>query len=169
MTLIADTSSLVSLGSVHDQNPSPLILLLEHYDVAVPRQVIDELETISDKSQTDKDAADAVLSLKDELEIHDINPSTQRFDLGENAAIALSEELDAGYFLCDEFTNVMAIHASLGEAELVTTPNLLKVLFKRGELSKQEATRLLDDMTTARNWEGNSYIKNARGWFESQS
>jgi predicted nucleic acid-binding protein len=135
----------------------------------VPRQVVDELEMISNKSQTDKDAADAVLSLKDELEIHDINPNIQRFDPGENAAIALSEELDAGYFLCDEFTNVMAIHASLGEAQLVTTPNLLKVLFKRDELSKQEATGLLDDMTTARSWEGNSYVKNARKWFESRS
>lgn len=169
MTLIADTSSLVSLGSIHDQSPSPLTLLLEHYDVAVPRQVVDELEMISDNSQTDKAAADAVLSLTDELEIHDINPSTQRFDIGENAAITLIEELDAGYFLCDEFTNVMAIHASLGEAQLVTTPNLLKVLFKRGELTQKEATELLDDMTTARNWEGNSYVKNAREWFESRS
>ena len=41
--IVADTSALVSLGTVADSSPNPLDLLLDSHTVVVSEQVVDEL------------------------------------------------------------------------------------------------------------------------------
>ena len=64
--------------------------------------------------------------------------------------------------LCDEFNQLGLIHASLADTRLVTTPTLLSVLVRAGELSPTDARTLLDDISKARSWDANSYVRRAR-------
>ena len=56
--------------------------------------------------------------------------ATFPLDEGESAAVTLANELDAALLLCDEFTQLSLIHASLADTRLVTTPTLLSVLVR---------------------------------------
>ena len=66
--------------------------------------------------------------------------------------MTLANELDAALFLCDAFTQLGLIHASLADTRLLTTPTLLSVLLRTAELSVSEARALLDEISEARNW-----------------
>ena len=83
-------------------------------------------------------------------------------DDGENAAVTLANELDAALLLCDEFNRLGLIHASLADTRLVTTPTLLSVLVRQGQLGSDQALELLDSMSEVRSWKNNSYVQRAR-------
>jgi len=53
-------------------------------------------------------------------------------------------------------------HASLVDTRLVTTPTLLSVFVRTGQLTSEEARALLDDVSVTRSWDANSYVKRAR-------
>lgn len=83
-------------------------------------------------------------------------------DDGENAAVTLANDLDAALFLCDEFTQLGLIHASLADTRLVTTPTLLSIFVRTGHLSAANARLLLDAISDARSWGASSYVQRAR-------
>jgi predicted nucleic acid-binding protein len=87
-------------------------------------------------------------------------------DDGENAAVTLSNELDAAFLLCDEFNQLGLIHASLADTGLVTTPTLLSVLVRTDHLSATDARQLLDTISDVRSWNSNSYVQRARSLLE---
>ena len=161
--LIADTSALVSLGIVADNDPDPLALCLSQYDVIVPTEVIDELREIASYDDVHGHAASAVLDRVDAFTTRSVDLDAEfPLDDGENAAVTLANNLDAALFLCDEFNQLGLIHASLADTRLVTTPTLLSVLVRTEHLSAAEARLLLDEISDARSWGANSYVQRAR-------
>ncbi|MFC4540455.1 hypothetical protein ACFO5R_00735 [Halosolutus amylolyticus] len=165
--LIADTSALVSLGIVADDNPDPFSICLSQYEVVVPAAVIEELREIASYDDAHGRAATVVLDQTDTLETRSVDLDAEfPLDDGENAAVSLANELDAALFLCDEFNQLGLIHASLADTRLVTTPTLLSVLVRTEQLSAADAWVLLDEISDARSWDANSYVQRARSLLE---
>ncbi|MCU4754360.1 hypothetical protein OB919_20690 [Halobacteria archaeon AArc-curdl1] len=165
--LIADTSSLVSLGIVADDNPDPLSISLSQYEVAVPAAVIEELREIASYDDAHGRTATAVLDQTDTFEIRSVDLDAEfPLDDGENAAVTLANERNAALFLCDEFNQLGLIHASLADTRLVTTPTLLSVLVRNEQLSASDAQLLLDEISDARSWDANSYVQRASSLIE---
>jgi len=164
-TLVADASALVSLGIVagDDPGPDPLARCLARYEVVVPTAVIEELREIAAYDDVHGRAAATVLDRTELFETRTVDLDAEfPLDDGENAAVTLANELDAALVLCDEFTQLGLIHASLADTRLVTTPTLLSVLVRTDELSAAAARQLLDEISDARSWESNSYVQRAR-------
>ncbi|MGB9966380.1 hypothetical protein [Halobacterium hubeiense] len=161
--LIADASALVSLGTVADADPNPLTLCLSQYEVVVPIAVIQELREIASYEDVHGHAATAVLDHTHLLETRSVSLDAEfPLDDGENAAVTLTNDLDAALLLCDEFNQLGLIHASLADTRLVTTPTLLSILVRAEQLSAPDARRLLDQISDARSWDANSYVQRAR-------
>lgn len=161
--LVADTSGLVSLGIAGDEAPSPLALCIAGYDVHLPTEVIAELEAVASYDDGHGRAASAVLDRKPAITVESIDLDAGfPLDDGENAAVTLANDLDAGLLLCDEFNRLGLIHASLVDTRLVTTPTLLSVFVRTGQLSAADARTLLAEIGTARSWDENSYVQRAR-------
>jgi predicted nucleic acid-binding protein len=165
--LVADASALVSLGIVADYDSDPFELCLSSYDVIIPAVVIEELQEIASYQDVHGHAATAILDRTDELETRTIDLDAEfPLDDGENAAVTLANDLGVSLLLCDEFTQLGLIHASLADTRLVTTPTLLSVLVQTGQLSATNARILLDDISDARSWDTNSYVQRARSLLE---
>lgn len=165
--IVADASALVSLGVVADGDHDPLGLCLGHYEVVVPAVVLEELREIASYDDVHGRAAATVLDRTEALATRSVDlDAAFPLDDGENAAVTLANDLDAPLFLCDEFTRLGLIHASLADTRLVTTPTLLSVLVRNGQLSAADARTLLDDISDARSWGANSYVQRARSLLE---
>jgi len=167
-TLVADTSGLVSLGIVNESNPDPLSVSLASYDVCVPTKVVEELQEIASYNDSHGRAATAICDRTAELTVQTVDLDVEfPLDDGENAAVTLANEIDAELFLCDKFNSLGLIHASLANTRLVTTPTLLSVFVRTNQLTTTEARTLLDDMSSARSWDANSYVQRARSLLDS--
>ena len=165
--LVADSSALVSLGIVAGNDPDPLSTCLAEYEAIVPTAVIEELREIASYDDVHGRAAAAVLDRTEMIEARSVELDAEfPLDDGENAAVTLANNLDAALFLCDEFNQLGLIHASLADTRLVTTPTLLSVLVRTGQLSAADAPKLLDDISDARSWDTNSYVRQARSLLE---
>lgn len=167
MTLVADTSGLVSLASTDDSRSVAVPLLFDSYAVTVPPQVIDELETIATYDDSHGVAAEAILERQSQLNVESVT-LTDSFPLdeGEHAVVQLANQLDAAFCYCDEFTQLALIHASLSETRLVTTPRLLNSFVVRGECSNTEAKALLSEIADRRSWAENAYVQQATELFD---
>ncbi|GAB7009057.1 hypothetical protein [Halorubrum trueperi] len=166
-TLVADTSALVSLGIVADDDPDPLALCDARYDVVVPTAVVEELREIASYDDAHGRAATIVLDRTDAFETRSVAlDAAFPLDDGENAAVTLANDFGAALFLCDEFTQLGLIHASLADTRLVTTPTLLSVFVRTEHLSATDARLLLDAISDARSWGANSYVQRARSLLE---
>lgn len=162
-TLVADASALVSLGVVAGEDPDPLALCLARYDVLIPTTVIEELEEIASYDDDHGQAATTVLEQTDTFTTATAALNAEfPLDDGENAAVTLANDRNAALLLCDEFTQLGLIHASLADTRLVTTPTLLSVLVRTNHLSSAAARSLLDRISDARSWDKNSYVQQAR-------
>lgn len=71
-------------------------------------------------------AAVTVLERTEALDIRSVKLDAE-FSLDDvgNAAVTLANDLDASFFLCDEFKQFGSVHASLANTRLVTTPTFL--------------------------------------------
>lgn len=160
--VVADTSALVSLGTVTDHEKSPLGLLLDAHDIVIPEQVSSELRETATYDDRSGGAAAAVLDHLPEFTVRATAlEGAFPLDEGEHAAITLANELEATQLLCDEFNRLALIHASLTGTRLVTTPTLLIALVHTGALSGEEAVAILARMRDARSWESNTYVDQA--------
>lgn len=167
MTLVADTSALVSLAATADARRIALPRFIEGYDVAVPEHVLDELEEISRYEDDHAKAAQAILDEQTRIRVCNVELDSEfPLDDGENAAVQLADEIGAEFFYCDEYNQLALIHASLSESRLVTTPRLLKALVIHGNLSKSAAKDLLDEIEQVRSWEENAYVRQAEHLFD---
>ncbi|MFQ3475091.1 hypothetical protein HKK80_02365 [Halonotius sp. F2-221B] len=167
MKLVADTSGLVSIASTPKARQELLPLLLDSYEVTVPQQVIDELETTAQYDDDHATAASAVLDNKPRLAVATVElDSTFPLDDGENAVVQLANSLDAPFCYCDEYNRLSLIHASLSATRLVTTPRLLKAFVSAGLISNDTAMELLAGIEDVRSWNGNAYVQQATRLFE---
>ena len=165
--LVADTSALVSLGVAAGDSPDLLAICADRYEIAVPSVVVEELEEVASYDDAHGRAAETVLGRPAEFTTHSVDLDAEfPLDDGENAAVTLANDLDAALFLCDEFTRLGLIHASLADTRLVTTPTLLSVLVRADALSATDATSILDAIGDARSWDANSYVQRARSLLE---
>lgn len=161
--VVADTSALVSLGVAAESAPDPLALCRSNYDVLVPATVIAELEDVAADDDVHARAARAVLDERAELTVRSADlDGAFPLDEGENAAVALANEVEADFLLCDEFESIGLVHASLVDTRLVTTPTLLAVFVRNGSMEPEEAAATLGVISDARSWEENSYVRRAR-------
>ncbi|MFC7043345.1 hypothetical protein [Halonotius sp. GCM10025705] len=161
--LVPDTSGLVSLGIVAGKPPDPLSMCLTRYEVVVPTAVIDELQDIAAYEDTHGNAATLVLDQTDSMTTRSVVLDEEfPLDAGENAAVTLANEIDATVLLCDEFTQIGLLHASLADTRLITTPTLLSVLVRTDILPPEEARTLLAEISEERSWSTNSYVQRAR-------
>jgi len=167
--IVADTSALVSLGIVADSDHQPLALCLDRYDVCIPDEVVTELDEIASYDDRHGSAATAVLDRTDDVTVQSVDLDAEfPLDDGENAAVTLANDIDAALLLCDEFNRLGLIHASLADTRLVTTPTLLSVLVRTDDLTLANARTLLDDISTARSWDANSYVQRARSLLDNR-
>jgi rRNA-processing protein FCF1 len=165
--LVSDTSALVSLGIVADEEPDPLRLCLTQYTVVVPTAVIKELREIASCDDAHGRGASIVLNQAQAFEARSVDLDAEfPLDDGEKAAVSLANKLDAALFLCGEFNRLGLIHASLADTRLVTTPTLLSVLVRTDHLSAGDARLLLDEVSDARSWDANSYVQRSRSLLE---
>lgn len=165
--LVADTSALVSLGVVTETDLDPLELCLTEYEVTVPSEVEAELAEIAAYDDRHGRGATTVQNRLTEITVESVSlDTTFPLEDGENGAVTLANEIDAALLLCDEFTQLGLIHASLADTRLVTTPTLLSVLVRTEHLSAAEARLLLDAISDARSWGANSYVQRARSLLE---
>ena len=166
--LVADTSALVSLGIVGTAATDPLALCMDTYEVLVPEIVVDELEEVASYDDAHGRGAQAVLDQVDGLSVRSVALDAGfPLDDGENAAVTLANDADAAMLLCDEFNQLGLIHASLANTRLVTTPSLLSVFVRNGQLDVAAASSSLDVIAEARSWETNQYVDRARSLLDS--
>ena len=161
--IVADTSSLISLGTVMEEQKNPLDVLLNEHQVYIPKQVSSEITDIASFTDHAAYAAQTVLDRSSEFNIlaTDLDEDFP-LDDGENAAVRLANELDATQLLCDEFNHLALIHASMVNTRLVTTPTLLIAFVHNEYLSPKEAMYLLNLISDARSWTNNSYVAQAK-------
>lgn len=163
MQVVADTSALVTLGTVCEMEPNPLDHLLASHAVLIPERVLAELRDTAAFEDASGAAANAVLDRREAFDVRSIDlDETFPLDEGENAAVTLANEADATQCLCDEFGKLALVHASLADTRLVTSPTLLIALVRNDVLAPDETRAMLDSMATARSWSGNSYVARAR-------
>lgn len=169
MQVVADTSALVSLGTVADAEPSPLDILLDQYTVLLTEQVRTELQETASYDDPSGRAATAVLDRQKAFDVQSVYlDESFPLDDGENAAVTLANEVDASQLLCDEFNRLALVHASLTSTRLVTTPTLLAGFVSAGELSAENAQELLATISETRSWSGNSYVERAKESISSE-
>ncbi|MFC6991832.1 hypothetical protein ACFQH3_08725 [Haladaptatus sp. GCM10025707] len=167
--IVADTSALVSLGTVADTTPNPLDLLLDAHDILLPEQVIDELTETASYDDPSGEAAQAVLDRQAAFDVRSVDlDETFPLDDGENAAVTLANEVEAVQLLCDEFNRLALVHASLVDTRLVTTPVVLTALVWNDVLSADAAEEFLETMSEARSWAANTYVARAKATLQLQ-
>lgn len=165
--LIADTSALVSLGIVGRAATDQLALCLDTYEVLVPEIVVDELEDVASYDDIHGRGAQTVLEQAGGFSVRSVSlDAAFPLDDGENAAVTLANDIDAAMLLCDEFNQLGLIHASLANTRLVTTPTLLSVFVRNGQLDTDVAMSSLDGISEARSWDTNQYVDRARSLLE---
>jgi len=169
MTLVADTSALVSLGCAAGVHESLVVRFFAGYAVYLPSVVIDELEATTEYEDRHGRSARGILDPEDyEVRAGPTNPDLP-LEPREIAAVGLANELEAEFCYCDEFAGLAVIHASLVTARLVTTPRLLEAFVLHGELRRPEAAEIIESISDARNWAGNAYVQQARTWFDESN
>lgn len=163
--LVADTSSLVSVGCAEQYDPSALSLLFDGFDVVVPQAVVDEIETLASYKHDHRQAAQAAKTALNTAQIVsqvEVSDSVPPLDPGERAAIELANNEHPRCLLCDEFTNLTLIASALDDTELLTTPALITAFVDTGVLTKADAQAQLADIAAMRSWEDNAYYQRAR-------
>ena len=167
--VVADSSALVSLGTVAGEPTDPFEVLLAEHRVVLPERIVLELQETASFEDPSGDAARAVLDRSSAFEVRSTELEEEfPLDDGENAAVGLANELHARQLLCDEFNRLALIHVSLADTRLVTTPTLLIAFLRNDRLSARDAAVLLDRMSEARSWENNRYVARARATLERQ-
>jgi hypothetical protein len=178
-TAVADTSALVSLAVPSaapnydtTSNPDPLQYLLTSCTVAVPREVVSELETLTQYQDIHASAAANALAANDyytvedpyeRVDAPDTRP-TYGLDAGETDGIVLANLLDVDGFLTDEFggTNFALIHAVLIGPRIVPTPRLICDYARNDHMTHEQAQTLLTTIGSHRSWEDSPYVTQLR-------
>jgi len=173
-TVVADPSALVSLAvpradaAVDTTVPDPLQYLLTACDVFIPREVLTELQDLTQYQDIHAAAANNVLAARSHYTV--INPyeredtpnsrPTFGLDDGETDGIALANALDVDGFLTDEFggTNFPLIHAVLQGPRIVPTPRLIYDYARNEHMTRKEARTLLNTISPHRSWENSPYV-----------
>jgi len=164
ISLVADTSALVSLASV-----SLLSLVLSEFDVVVTDIVLGELKAMSTFDDAHGRAANLVLENIDSMRV--LNASdyqrfmTSRIDSGEASCLEIIDSGRCDYLLTDDFRALGEIEKQIGDVVLLS-PIILKVLVMRGIIGKSEALAKLGEIARKRDWLGRPIYRYAMRYFD---
>ena len=175
--VVVDTCSLINLALPmshsdydHEQDPDPLRILLQAYDVTIPKQVKDELENVKQYNDLAGAAARNLLKLNSLYTVENplrfkstpqTLPSWQGLDEGETAGILYSNTTDADYFLCDEFTNRGTIQHHLNtDVQWISVPDVVLIdLVENRYCTRNQARRIIELLERERSWQNQPYVQ----------
>ncbi|MBP1986635.1 PIN domain-containing protein [Halolamina salifodinae] len=161
--LVVDTSAFVSLavGEVLDH-------VLEEFDVVTTATVVEELEETAESDDLHGAGAAAVLDVEDAFTVVDIEGNqfeTSRIDVGEASCVAAARELDAAFFVTDDYRALPELQ-EIVDAEVALSPIVLRSLVKRGVLTEAEAQTRFEKIAEGRGWLGAPIYRYARRLFD---
>lgn len=160
--LVADTSALVSLGTV-----SVLETVPEEYDVHTTETVRSELADTADYDDTAADAAPAALECESRFTVHDVEQPlrSSRIDAGEGSCAVLVQAEPADVLLTDDLRALPELDAAV-DAQVALSPLVLRALVKRGVLEREVARSKGERLATQRDWLGAPIYRQALALFE---
>lgn len=161
--IVADTSALISLGSINI-----LGTVLNEFDVHTTETVVRELENTAEYDDVAGEASEEVLERLNRLTVHTVEVlgiDSSRIDTGEESCISLAREIEADFLLTDDFKALPEIEAMV-DAQVAVSPLVLKALVKRGELEGRKAEEKLDQIAERRNWLDAPIYRRAKRLFE---
>lgn len=163
--IVADTSALVSLATASDED-----VLFEEFDVHTTAAAIEELEDTAAYDDASGDAARSVLDERDRLSVHAVETpaiDSSRIDPGEASCIALVRNRDADFLLTDDHRALPELRA-LVDAQIATSPIVLKALVERDALAREAAVNRLEEMADDRSWLETPIYRDARRLFRQE-
>lgn len=160
--IVADASALVSLSTV-----DLLDALLTEFDVHTTETVLDELEERAEYDDRDGTAATGVLELANRMHSHEVEDvfETSRVDAGEGSCASLATALDADFLLTDDLRALPELQAAT-DAQVATSPIVLKALVKRGVLGREEAKANVEQLGRERDCLEAPLYRRAEALFE---
>lgn len=147
--IVADTSALISLTTAE-----LLQTVLKEFDVHTTETVVKELEETAEYNDRSAEAAEQVLRHRKDLTVHGVDElgvESSRIDSGEGSCAVLARETDADFLITDDLRALPELQP-LVDAQVATSPIVLKALVKRGTISNGEAEAKLEEMAKARDW-----------------
>lgn len=160
--LVADTSALVSLGSV-----AVLDTLGGEYDIHTTETVVAELEATADYDDSHASAATAVLEQRTTLSIHTVEEplTSSRIDAGEGSCAVLADTIGAEFLLTDDLRAVPELEQAV-EASIAISPIVLRGLVERGVLDRETAVDHVETLAERRSWLGTPIYRRAKALFD---
>ena len=149
--IVADTSAFVSLA-VGDV----LELFLDEFDVVTTATVITELEETATYDDPHGRGAAAVLAHADRIDVVTVESPdlvTSRIDIGEASCVLAVRNINAQFLITDDYRALPELQ-QLVECDVALSPIVLRALVKRGALSDDETTAMLETIADQRDWLG---------------
>lgn len=161
--LVVDTSAFVSLavGCVLDHT-------LDEFDVVTTASVVEELEETAAYDDRHGRGAATVLDASEAFRVVDACGSqfvTSRIDAGEASCVAAVRELDAAFFITDDYRALPELRTVV-DAEVALLPIVLRALVERDVLAEPDARTRLDAIVEGRDWLGAPIYRYARQLFD---
>jgi predicted nucleic acid-binding protein len=161
--IVADTSAFVSLA-VGDV----LALFLDEFDVVTTAAVIAELEETAAYDDLHGRGAADVLAHDDRVEVVTVESAdvvTSRIDTGEASCVAAVRNVGAQFLITDDYRALPELQ-QLVDGEVALSPIVLRALVKRGALSDDETTAVLETIAEPRDWLGTPIYRYALELFD---
>ena len=160
--IVADTSALVSLGSIDLLNT-----FLTEFDVHTTETVIEELEETSEYNDNHGNAAETVLENVDRITTHQVDGefTSSHVDQGEGSCALLTKQIDAKFLITDDLRALPELQ-TVADSQVAISPIVLKALVKREAIEQEEALEKLDELAEQRDWLNAPIYRRARGLFE---
>lgn len=163
--LVVDTSAFISLGLCDETGD-----LLDGFEVHTSREVIQELEEISEYGDREAEAAREVLDEKEKMMIHEVGKAGEfkhgRIDRGEGSCGVLAEKIRPDLLVTDDIRALPYLE-NISSTRVVISPIVLKALVKREVLDEKEAKKKVKVMLKERDWFETPIYEKALDIFES--
>lgn len=160
MRLVLDTSALLSLeaGKVLD-------LVIDNFELIIPRRVEEELNGISKNHDFEGNLAKRIVSfLENEIKIIESSKSSEE---GELECAYLANDLkDADFLITDDIVALKRLE-KICKKKIRFSTMLLYALTLKDKLSKKQAIIILERMRVKRNWKDNIIFEKAKMLLET--
>jgi len=161
--IVVDTSAFVSLavGGVIET-------VVEEFEVVTTEAVWTELDETAGYDDIYGQGAEAAQSVGEQVQVVDVDGAahvTSRIDEGEASCVAAVDETEAAFLITDDYRALPELQV-LVSAEVALLPVVLRALVKRGVVSEEEATGMVEAIADQRDWLGAPINRYARQLFE---
>lgn len=163
--LVVDTSAFVSLGV-----GNVLDIVIGEFELGTTTAVVDELRETAAYDDRHGEAAARALELTSEVAVRAVDERAERFvtsriDSGEASCVVAAREVDAAFFITDDFRALPELREVV-DANVALSPIVLRALVERGVLDENEAKAAFETIAEGRDWLGAPIYRYARDLFE---